>query len=119
MGRDLKRKFISFEKLIPPEKLSKIKIFTNKIEAKLSKNGSRSINIDPGYLNLSKLILASTKDYAHRMYIGNDICAEIALFYQEKSFRPWEWTYPDYKTNEYISLFNRIRETYAQQIKNI
>ncbi len=118
MGRDLKRKFIAFEKLIPAAKLSKIKLISNKIEEKLSKNSRRLINIDPGYLDLPKLVLASTKDFRHRIYIGNNIYAETTLFYQEESFRPWEWTYPDYKTPEQIALFNQIREIYAQQIKD-
>jgi hypothetical protein len=118
-GRNLKRKFISFEKAIPPENLSQIKILTNKIERKLSSGVNRLINIDPGYLDLAKLILASTKDYKHRIYLSKGIYAEITLFYQDKAFQAWEWTYPDYRTNEYIAIFNQIRELYAKQIKNV
>jgi hypothetical protein len=117
-GKPLKRQFISFAKLIPPENLSQIKITTNIIEQKLSRQELRSINIDPGYLNMAKLILASTKDYRHRIYLNRGIYAEITLFYQNKSFTAWEWTYPDYKTADYIAIFNHIREIYAQQIKN-
>lgn len=116
-GRDLKRKFISFKKLISPQNLSKIKIITNKIEKKLSRGSRRLINIDPGYLNMAKLILASTKDYKHRIYLNKGIYAEVTLFYQNKTFKPWEWTYPDYQTAEYITIFNRIRELYVKQIK--
>ncbi len=118
LGKNLKRKFISFEKLIRPQNLPKIKITTNAIEKKLSRNKMRPINIDPGYLDLAKLILASTKDYKHRIYLDKSIYAEITLFYQNKSFAPWEWTYPDYKTADYIRIFNRIREIYVEQIKN-
>lgn len=117
-GDNLKRIFVSFKKLISPSSLSKIKIMTNRIEKKISVKGKRMINIDPGYLNLSKLILASTKDYKHRIYLNKGIYAEITLFYQNKTFQPWEWTYPDYKTNEYIAIFNQIREIYAKQIKH-
>ncbi len=117
-GRDLKRKFICFKKLISPQDLSGIKIITNRIEKKLSGYGQRRINIDPGYLNLAKLILASTKDYRHRIYLNRGIYAEVTLFYQNKSFTPWEWTYPDYRGVDYIAVFNRIREIYATQIKN-
>lgn len=116
-GRNLKRKFISFKKLILPQNLPKIKIITNIIEKKLSTQGSRTINIDPGYLDLAKLVLASTKDYKHRIYLNQLIYAEVTLFYENKSFRPWEWTYPDYKTPEYIAIFNQIRNIYTQQIK--
>ena len=116
-GKDLKRRFIGFKKLIIPCNLPEIKIYTNRIEKKLSNGSSRLINIDPGYLDLSKLVLASTKDYKHRIYLNKAIFAEVTLFYENKSYRPWEWTYPDYKSNEYIAIFNRIRDIYAGQIK--
>jgi len=116
-GKDLKRSFISFKKLILAENLPGIKIATNKIEEKLSFKGLRLINIDPGYLDLAKLILASTKDYKHRIYLNRGIFAEVTLFYQSKTFKPWEWTYPDYRTDEYIAIFNQIRGIYAAQIK--
>lgn len=116
-GTDLKRKFISFKKLICPEKLYKIKILTNNIERKLSSAGNRTINIDPGYLDLSKLVLFSTKNYGHRIYIGRGIYAEVTLIFRDKSFKHLDWTYPDYKTSEYISIFSHIRQIYAQQIK--
>jgi len=116
MGNGLKKKFISFEKLIPAEKLYKIKLLTDKIEKKLSFNKKRLINIDPGYLNHSKVVLASTKDYAHRIYLNKGIYAEITLSYRNKTFTPCEWTYPDYRTPDYINIFNQIRKIYAQQV---
>jgi hypothetical protein len=109
-GKDLKRRFVSFKKPIFPEDLARIKNKTNIIEKRLSIKGNRQINIDPGYLDLSKLVLASTKDYKHRIYLGRGIYAEVTLFYQGKTFKAWEWTYPDYQTQEYIAIFNRIRE---------
>lgn len=117
-GENLKKKFISFQKLISPQSLAKVKITTNTIEKRLSKQGLRLINIDPGYLDMARLILASTKDYKHRIYLDKGIYAEVTLFYQHKSFTPWEWTYPDYKSADYIAIFNRIREIYARQIKD-
>lgn len=117
-GKDLRRRFISFKKLILAENLPKIKIITNLTEKKLSSHTRRQINIDPGYLSLAKLILASTKDYKHRIYLNRGIYAEITLFYQDKTFNSLEWTYPDYKTPEYIAIFNSIRDIYAEQIKN-
>lgn len=115
-GTNLKRRFLSFQSLIRPEKLAKIKIFTNRIEKKLALSGKRRVNIDPGILNLSKIILATTKDYKHRIQLCEGIYAEVTLYYQEKSFRPWEWTYPDYRTVEYIQIFNHIRDIYSHQI---
>lgn len=113
-GPDLKRKFLSFKKPIRPQDLAKIKIITNKLEQKLALKGRRRINIDPGYLDMAKLVLASTKDYTHRIYLAKGIYAEITLFYENKSFRAWTWTYPDYQSALYLAVFNRIREIYAQ-----
>lgn len=118
-GSDLKRKFVTFQKLIFPENLATIKIATNMIEDRLSTSkGCRLINIDPGYIDLAKLILASTKDYKHRIYLKQGIFAEVTLFYQKGSFRSWQWSYPDYRTSEYVAIFNHIRGIYAQQLKN-
>lgn len=116
-GKNLRRKFISFEKLILSERLSKIKITTNKIEKKFSKDNLRRINIDPGYLDLAKLILATAKDYNHRIYLAQGIYAEVTLCYQGNTFKPWNWTYRDYQSQEYIAIFNQIREIYNLQIR--
>lgn len=120
MGGKLWRKFVSFKNLIDPEKLPGIKIFTNKLESEFLQPGSsrRRINIDPGYIDLSKLVLATTKNFSHRIYIGRGIYAEVTLRYLKNSgFHPWEWTYPDYRSKDYLEVFNLIREKYYQQIK--
>jgi hypothetical protein len=116
-GSGLSRKFIAFKKLIPSHSLAAIKILTNKIENGFSQKDQRRINIDPGYLTMAKLVLASTKDYNHRIHLNKGIFAEITLTYQNKSFQPLEWTYPDYRSGEYIRVFQQIRNIYAQQIK--
>lgn len=117
LGKNLKRKFISFKKLINPKNVSNIKIFANKIEKKFSMTGKRLINIDPGYLELAKVVLLTTKDYVHRIYLDKGIFAEITLFYQDNAFKTWPWTYPDYKTPAYLEIFERIRHIYQAQIK--
>ena len=116
-GEGLQKKFVSFKKLIPPQQLTAIKLFTNKTEKELSKGARRLINIDPGYLDLAKLVLATTKDYSHRIYLNKGIYAEVTLFYRDKTFKPWEWTYPDYRAAQYITILKQIRDLYAQQIK--
>ena len=121
LGHPLKRRFISFKKLIPPERIAKIKLATNSIEEKFARHENRGgvskrrINIDPGYVSDSKLILATTKDYFHRMYLNKGILAEVTLAWKKGSFRPFEWTYPDYKTSEYRDILNLIRNTYMKQ----
>jgi len=110
MGSNLKRQFLSFKKNIVCEDLVPIKHFTNKLEKKFYSPGSRrQVNIDPGYLNLSKLVLATTKDHQHRLYLGKGIFAEVTLRFRHKSFIGWEWTYPDYLSLAYIEIFNHIR----------
>jgi len=115
LGNELKKVFISFKKLINPDKLAKIKVITNKIEERLTENKSRKINIDPGYLDLPKLVLASTKDFAHRIYLSKGIYAEITLLYQDKAYKPLAWTFPDFRTKEYMDIFKEIRGIYAAQ----
>lgn len=120
MGENLKRQFISFKRLVEPERLPDIKLYTNRVEQDLSaarNKPSRRINIDPGYLTEAKLVLATTKDNAHRIYLNKGIYAEITLRYTDRSFLPWEWTYKDYQTKEYVDIFNEIRKIYMQQVR--
>ncbi|MEK6733229.1 MAG: DUF4416 family protein, partial [Candidatus Omnitrophota bacterium] len=70
----------------------------------------RRINIDPGYISDSKLVLATTKDYFHRIYLTSGIYAEVTLRWRRGGFEPFEWTYPDYQSKEYIDIFNTIRK---------
>jgi len=110
----LKRRFISFKRLINPHALFKIKLYTNRLESRFLKDGRRRINIDPGYLDLAKLVLASTKDFAHRIYLRKGIFAEVTLIFKDGAFQPWDWTYPDYRSKEYLDIFNQIRSIHAK-----
>ncbi len=116
-GTDLKKQFVSFKRLISLEKLPSIKIITNSIEKKLSKDHKRTVNIDPGYLDMAKFVLATTKDYVHRIYLGKGIFAEMTLYYRDKTFNPWDWTYPDFRTPEYIRVLCDIRKLYKDQLE--
>lgn len=115
MGKNLSRKFISFKRLIKPEKLAGIKRFTNSLESRFSLDGKRKINLDPGYLDANKLVLATTKDWGHRIYLRKGIYAEVTLYFQNKTFKGWEWTYPDYKGEDYICIFNALRKEYLEK----
>jgi hypothetical protein len=117
MGIALKRKFISFKRLVDLETLAKIKLDTNDVEKKFCINGKRAINIDPGYVDMAKLVLMSTKDYSHRIHIGKGIFAEVTLHYKNKHFNFWPWTYPDYKSEEYARIFEMIRDIYKNTKK--
>ena len=111
MGANLKRIFYAFDGLFSPKNLYEAKVVSNSLEERFSANGKRTVNIDPGYISLSKLVLFSTKDFTHRIYLGDGIYGEITLYYKNNTFNAWPWTYPDYKTPEYIEMFNKIRAT--------
>ncbi len=117
MGRGIKKKFISFENLISPQDLKDIKLQTNQVEEKFKVEGKRKVNLDPGYLSLSKVILASTKDYYHRIYLGEGIYAEVTLHYRGGVFNSFPWTYPDYRSEEYQQVFQEIRKLYYEQLR--
>lgn len=110
MGDGLKRQFISFRKPFGLDRIFRVKAATNRIERHFAGKGSRTVNIDPGYVDLAKLVLFSTKDFSHRIYLGSGIYAEITLMYKGGSFNALPWTYPDYRTTGHISAFNAIRE---------
>ncbi len=120
MGKNLKRQFLSFKRLIPPESLSEIKLQTNKLEEELRREervSRRVANLDPGYLTMSSLIMATTKNYAHRIPLQSGIYSHLELLFTRKEIRTLSWTYPDYKTEEYQGFFREARKIYLTQIK--
>ena len=119
MGRPLTRKLVCFKKLVEMENISEAKLETNKIENRFSSDRKRAVNIDPGYVTEAKLVLLTTKDYTHRVYVGRRIFAESTLFFQDGKFMPWPWTYPDYASEDLISYFERVREIYTQNIRSM
>lgn len=116
MGSDLKKIYIAFERLVDPGVLATIKIFANQIEKENSSLGKRLINIDPGYIEAPKLVLATTKNYAHRIYIGQGIYGDVQLFWREGHFRTNPWTYPDYQEPKHLEFFEKLRKNYMTQI---
>jgi hypothetical protein len=122
MGTNISRQFLCFKELINPEELSAIKIWTNELEDEIKRNRksdvARPINLDPGYITHCNLILASAKDYYHRIHLQNGIYAEVTLFYQHEVFKNLPWTYPDFQTEEYKNFFLKVRTLYAKDISN-
>ncbi|MBT4482710.1 MAG: DUF4416 family protein, partial [Candidatus Latescibacteria bacterium] len=121
MGRALKKKFYCFQRPVEPDTLSDIKLFANGTELTLPpgdmEKPSRTVNIDPGYVTLAKLVLASTKDYSHRIYIGKGVFAEVTLRFIKGTFSTLETTFPDYKTPLAIEFFNSARDFVKRNIK--
>ena len=121
-GENILRQFVSIEKLVDPAKLAKIKLKTNKIEQRLAEQSAsdllRPVNLDPGIVEPSKLVLATTKNYSHRIYIGKKIFAEVTLIYDKGAWRPFDYTYPDYRQNYYHDFFSKVRTQLVEQLKS-
>ncbi len=118
MGSPLFRRVVVFKRLIEQNMLARIKEITNSFEKKWANNGKRNINVDPGYLLLSRLILATGKDYSHRIYLDKGIYADLTLIYKHGKYTPLEWTYPDYASCEMLEFFQKIRQKYIIDLKN-
>ncbi len=119
MGKGLERRIIGFGPLVPPDRLISVKIWTNEQEAQtLNERGGRRINIDPGYLAASKLILATGKDFSHRIYIGEGVWGDLTLMVKKGEFAPLPWTFPDYGSEPLLGILNTLRKRYRWQLKN-
>lgn len=124
MGPGLQRWFLGFAELIPPDGLAEIKRETNAIEEVIAEDCAqpdipRPVNIDPGYVDLTKLVLATTKDRGHRIYLGHGIYAEVTLQYDQGAWQVLPWTYPDYRRAEYQAFFSRLREQLRQHRRDV
>jgi len=114
-GEGILRNFLAFEKLIDPGRLAEIKHQTNELEKKLAAElktpWPRPVNLDPGYLEPAKLVLASTKNFSHRIYIGQNLYAEVTLMFHRGLWRSFEFTFPDYKSGRYNAFLSAVRES--------
>ncbi|MFH1874549.1 MAG: DUF4416 family protein [Pseudomonadota bacterium] len=116
MGENLSRNLVSFEKLIQPTTLPEIKVQANKLEQELGQNGKRQVNIDPGYLDHNKVVLASTKEGGHRLLAAEKIYLDFTLYYN-KGWQPLPWTYPDFKDKPFSQELEQIRKIFTIQLK--
>jgi hypothetical protein len=117
MGDNLKRFWVSFKKLIFTADISGIKIFTNSIENEFTINNKRQINIDPGYVSLANVVLATTKDYSHRIYLSKGIYGEVTIIYKKDRFIKLPWSYPDYISEVANIFFLKSRSNLIKQIR--
>lgn len=117
-GSPLIRRFITFQPLVECERLPEIKIQTNRIEQEgHDQQERRRVNIDPGYLVAERLVLATGKNYSHRVYLEKGIYADLTLIFSRKSFQSLPWSYPDYCSEPILGIMNRIRTRYLRQLK--
>jgi hypothetical protein len=142
MGEGIKRKFLAFERLIQPDEIAAIKIRTNEIERDIAAKGDshhlragrpyrasalrngnshlsvpRPVNLDPGYIDAGKLVLATVKDQAHRIYLSGGIYAEVTLYWKHGAWETWPWTYADYRSEGYQRFLAEVREYHLKILK--
>jgi Domain of unknown function (DUF4416) len=119
MGTPLFRRLIAFKQLMHQVSLSDIKLFTNDLEHKHSIDGKRMVNIDPGYLLHERFVLATGKNYSHRIHIGKGIYADLTLIFARGRYEPLPWTYPDYASENILTFLNQVRKKYGVDLSFI
>lgn len=115
MGAGLLRQTGSLLELVQSEALPDIKLFTNQVEQKFCPGGNRQINLDPGLLTLERLVLATGKNFTHRIYLRDGIYADLTLIYQKGAYRPLPWTYPDYQEAGLLHFLSILRRKLIYQ----
>jgi hypothetical protein len=117
MGSPLFRRVFAFKPLISQGDLSAFKLATNRMEHNYLRKGRRRVNIDPGYMLRERFVLASGKNFSHRIYIGEGIYADLTLIYQKGSFQKLPWTYPDYSDGDMLKFLEQVRNKYILDAK--
>ena len=118
MGLPLFRRWAAFRELVPQDRLADIKWQVLELEKQWTVDDKRLLNIDPGLLTAERLVLATGKNYSHRLYLGKGIFGDLTLIFCKGSYQPLAWTYPDYRDEQSIWMFNRIRKRYLKEIQN-
>jgi len=119
MGSSLLRRLFVFKSLIQQDDLADIKLKTNAVETKFSADDKRQVNIDPGFLLMERLVLATGKNFAHRIYIGKCIYADLTLIYQKNGYQPLPWTYPDYARDDIRNFLVLVRNKYMKDLEDL
>jgi hypothetical protein len=120
LGSPIFRRFLSFALLTPQDDLVRAKLATNTLEARLAgPDGRRRINCDPGILTQERLVLATGKNFTHRVYLGQGIFADLTLVFQAGSWQTLPWTFPDYASPAMRELLTAIRDRYRRDLREI
>jgi hypothetical protein len=117
MGLELRRRLVSFARLAPPESIREAKLACNKIENDLARDRCRRVNLDVGYLDHNKIVLASAKYAGQKIHLGDGIYADLIARFRDGRYAPFEWTFPDFRDGRYDRELKVIRSIYAEQIK--
>jgi hypothetical protein len=119
LGTPIYRRFISFKKLVVPDRLPEIKLSTNRLEKRYqTDDGKRIFNLDPGILSFERFVLATGKEYTHRIYLKDGIWADLTLIFQKGRWQVLPWTYPDYAKKEIQDILLYLRNSYREKLRN-
>ncbi len=118
MGNGIQRRLVAFANLVAPEGIRQAKLFCNDIENRLSVAGGRRVNLDIGYLDRSKIVLASVKFAGQKIHLGDGVYADMIARYQQGRYQPFEWTFPDFSDGWYDEELLTIRRRYLEQLKS-
>ena len=121
MGPGLRRRFMSFVEPVDPQDLPEIKLLTNGLEEEIgtaAKEGGRAVNIDPGYLTASALIMATAKDFSHRIPLRKGIYGHLELLFTKKGVRLLDWTYPDIRRGPCLDFLLAVRRIHLVELRD-
>jgi hypothetical protein len=118
MGPQIFRRIISFTRLVPPESIREAKLTCNEIEDSLAAGGGRRVNLDIGYIDHNKVVLASAKYAGQKIHLGDGIYADMIERYRDGKYRPFEWTFPDFRDGRYDQELGTIRASYLSSLRS-
>ncbi|SOB60829.1 GTP-binding protein [Pseudodesulfovibrio profundus] len=118
LGTPITRRLVSFATLRPLDELADIKLFTNELEQSQANEGQRMFNLDPGFITVQRLVLATGKNYSHRIYLKDGIWADLTLMWQKKQWVEFPWTFPDYAGDDMKSRLTKMRQSYKNMLNN-
>jgi hypothetical protein len=116
LGSPISRRLVAFETLRPLDELARIKLATNALELEGARDGRRAFNLDPGFITLERLVLATGKNFSHRIYLGEGIWADLTLIWQKRGWVDFPWTFPDYAGSEMKSRLTKLRQLYKTKL---
>lgn len=119
LGTPIYRRIVSFQSLVPLDSLPDLKLFTNSLEQQYQREEKRIFNLDPGLITFERLVLATGKNFTHRIYLGKGIFADLTLIYSRETWQDLPWTFPDYRTLTIKHHLTAIRNLYQQQIQSM
>lgn len=118
LGTPILRRIVTFEKLTALDRLVNLKLFTNRLEKSFAQGSCRLFNLDPGLLTLERLVLASGKNFTHRIYLGKGIWADLTLIFTRGDWQSLAWTFPDYASEKMKKHLRIIRSRYLHQLRS-